>query len=67
MKCIECEEYEAMHYDPRTPPLGIGFCRCDFCALDAYDNMIDELKQEADEIMIDACKRRKQGPPLFRP
>lgn len=66
MRCIECNKYKAMHYDPRTPPLELGECLCDFCVLDAYDGLIEELTQEADEIMIDACKRRKQSPPLYR-
>jgi uncharacterized protein (UPF0335 family) len=48
MRCIECEHVKAIAKDPRVPPLERGECLCAECGESAYDERIEELKEELD-------------------
>ena len=49
-RCLECEAADAIHNDPRTPPLDPDPCLCAECFDWVCDDLVDELRQKIDEV-----------------
>lgn len=63
MKCVECEEAEAVAIDPRVPPLELDECLCIECGESAYDERIDEVESELDSLRNERRALLKQSRP----
>ena len=53
-ECLECgDEVSNRFEDPRVPPMGIGYCLCAPCFLQASEELLDnsfvELERAVDE------------------
>ena len=55
--CMECDEHKAHHHDFRSPPLELGECLCDNCALGIYEELLEEAQRNLDELKEDIQRR----------
>jgi hypothetical protein len=59
MKCVECQCGKAVSVDPRDPPLELDECLCLDCGESAYDERIEELEQELEQLRCEKRSLRK--------
>jgi len=51
LTCAECDRtFKKLFEDPRSSPLDIGECLCDECTNNAYEEAIEEIEEDLNDL-----------------